>query len=214
MLLVDDEPARVDLRGALGREPDIEVVGEADADADVPALVCAGKPDVVMLDVRLRAADGASATHHLLRTVPDPPRVLVLTAFGNDRDVYDALQAGAAGFLLKRAGPAEVVHAVRTVAAGEAVLFPAAVRELVAVRGRCRQGGLGAAALTPREGEVLRWMARGLSDAEVARELAVGVEEAQAHVAAVIAKLGARGRVQAVIAAYESGFIDPRRPLD
>jgi DNA-binding NarL/FixJ family response regulator len=138
----------------------------------------------------------------------------VLTTFGNDGSVYDALRAGATGFLLKRARPAEIVRAVRTVACGESLLFPAAVRDLVATRGRAGGDELRGAGLTEREGEVLRWMARGLSNAEIARELIVGVETVKTHVGNVLAKLGARDRTQAVVAAYESGFIDPGRPPD
>jgi DNA-binding NarL/FixJ family response regulator len=143
-----------------------------------------------------------------------PPRVLVLTTFGNDGHVYDALQAGATGFLLKRARPVEIVRAVRTVAAGESLLFPAAVRDLVATRGRCGGDALRGAGLTEREGEVLRWVARGLSNAEIAREMVLGVETVETHVGTVLAKVGARDRTQAVVRAYESGFIDPHRPVD
>jgi DNA-binding NarL/FixJ family response regulator len=139
--------------------------------------------------------------------------VLVLTTFGNDGYVYDALQAGATGFLPERADPAEIVQAVRTVAEGESLLFPAAVRELIATQGPAGGDALRSAGLTERECEVLRWMARGLSNAEIARELVVGVETVKTHVGNVLAKLGARDRTQAVVAAYESGFIDPRRPI-
>jgi DNA-binding NarL/FixJ family response regulator len=138
--------------------------------------------------------------------------VLVLTTFGNDGHVYDALQAGATGFLLKRARPAEITQAVRTVAAGDSLLFPAAVRDLMAVQGRTAGDRLARAGLTEREGEVLRAVARGLTNSEIARELVVGVETVKTHVGNILAKLGARDRTQAVIAAYESGFIDPRRP--
>jgi DNA-binding NarL/FixJ family response regulator len=164
--------------------------------------------------VRMPAVDGIAATRHLISTMAEPPRVLVLTTFGNDGYVYDALRAGATGFLLKRARPAEIVQAVRTVAAGESLLFPAAVRDLVATRGRTGGDALRGAGLTEREGEVLRWVARGLSNAEIARELVVGIETVKTHVGNVLAKLGARDRTQAVVVAYESGFIDPHRPFD
>jgi DNA-binding NarL/FixJ family response regulator len=213
LLLVDDEElVRAGLRAILDAEPDIAVLGEAADGSEVPGLVRRFEPDVVLMDVRMPAVDGIAATRHLVRTLPRPPRVLVLTTFGNDSYVYDALQAGATGFLLKRARPAEIVQAVRTVAGGESLLFPAAVRELVATRGQTGGDALRGAGLTEREGEVLRLMARGLSNAEIARELVVGVETVKTHVGNVLAKLGARDRTQAVVAAYESGFIDPHRP--
>jgi DNA-binding NarL/FixJ family response regulator len=215
LLLVDDEElVRAGLRAILDAEPDITVLGEAGDGAEVPGLVRKLGPDVVLMDVRMPAVDGIAATRHLVTTLPEPPRVLVLTTFGNDGHVYDALQAGATGFLLKRAKPADIVQAVRTVAGGESLLFPAAVRDLVATQGRGRGDALRGAGLTEREGEVLRLMARGLSNAEIARELVVGVETVKTHVGNVLAKVGARDRTQAVVAAYESGFIDPRRPLD
>ena len=211
MLLVDDEElVRAGLRAILGAEPDMTVLGEAAAGAEVPGLVRRLAPDVVLMDVRMPAVDGITVTRHLLRAFPDPPRVLVLTTFGNDGHVYEALQAGATGFLLKRARPAEIVQAVRTVAAGDSLLFPAAVRDLIATHGRHAGDALAGAGLTEREGEVLRWMAKGLSNAEIARELVLGVETVQTHVGNVLGKTGARDRTQAVIAAYESGFIDPR----
>lgn len=212
LLVDDDELVRAGLRVILGVEPDIEVVGEAGDGAEVPGLVRSLTPDVVLMDVRMPAVDGISATRHLVRTFQTPPRVLVLTTFGNDGYVYDALQAGATGFLLKRARPAEITQAVRTVAAGDSLLFPAAVRDLMAVQGSAAGDGLAAAGLTDREGEVLRAVARGLTNSEIARELVVGVETVKTHVGNILAKLGARDRTQAVIAAYESGFIDPRRP--
>ena len=213
LLLVDDEElVRAGLRAILDAEPDITVLGEAGDGAEVPGLVRRLEPDVVLMDVRMPAVDGIAATRHLVTSMPQPPRVLVLTTFGNDGHVYDALQAGATGFLLKRARPAEIVQAVRTVAEGESLLFPAAVRDLVATRGRSGGDALRGAGLTEREGGVLRLMARGLSNAEIARELVVGVETVKTHVGNVLAKLGARDRTQAVVAAYESGFIDPRRP--
>lgn len=154
--------------------------------------------------------DGIEATRAVLRTVPDPPKIVVVTTFENDEYVYEALRAGADGFLLKRARPAEIVAAVRLVAEGESLLFPAAVRQLAAEYGnRAARAALDAAALTEREASVLRLMARGLSNAEIAERLVVGTETVKTHVSAVLAKLGARDRTQAVIAAYESGFVSP-----
>ncbi|WP_335935469.1 response regulator transcription factor [Streptomyces sp. PTD5-9] len=212
VLLVDDEPlVRAGLRAVLDAQPDIEVVGEADDGAAVIPLLRQLRPDVVAMDVRMPLMDGIEATRLVLRTVPDPPKILVITTFENDEYVYEALRAGADGFLLKRARPTEIVHAVRLVAEGESLLFPAAVRQLASEYGTNRaRAVLERASLTERESAVLRLMARGLSNAEIAAKLVVGVETVKSHVSAVLAKLGARDRTQAVIAAYESGFVAPR----
>ncbi|MEU1071634.1 MULTISPECIES: response regulator transcription factor [unclassified Streptomyces] len=211
VLLVDDEPlVRAGLRAVLEAQPDIEVVGEAADGAAVIPLVRQLRPDVVAMDVRMPLLDGIEATRAVLRTVQDPPKILVVTTFENDEYVYEALRAGADGFLLKRARPAEIVHAVRLVAEGESLLFPAAVRALAAEYGnREAKKALDKAALTEREAAVLRLMARGLNNAEIAAKLIVGTETVKTHVSAVLAKLGARDRTQAVIAAYESGFVAP-----
>jgi DNA-binding NarL/FixJ family response regulator len=212
VLLVDDEPlVRAGLRAVLEAQPDIEVVGEAADGAAVIPLVRELGPDVVAMDVRMPLLDGIEATRAVLRAVRRPPKILVITTFENDEYVYGALRAGADGFLLKRARPAEIVHAVRLVAAGESLLFPAAVRKLAAEYGNAAaRATMERAALTGREAAVLRLMARGLSNAEIAADLVVGTETVKSHVSAVLAKLGARDRTQAVIAAYESGFVEPR----
>ncbi|WP_030208622.1 response regulator [Streptomyces bikiniensis] len=215
VLLVDDEPlVRAGLRAVLEAQPDIEVVGEAADGAAVIPLVRQRRPDVVAMDVRMPLMDGIEATRAVLRTVREPPKILVVTTFENDEYVYGALRAGADGFLLKRARPAEIVHAVRLVAEGDSLLFPAAVRQLAASYGRERNGSeareaLERAGLTEREADVLRLVARGLSNAEIAARLVVGTETVKSHVSSVLAKLGARDRTQAVIAAYESGFVSP-----
>ncbi|MFF3914428.1 response regulator [Streptomyces sp. NPDC001852] len=212
VLLVDDEPlVRAGLRAVLEAQPDIAVVGEAADGAAVIPLVRQLRPDVVAMDVRMPLMDGIEATRAVLRTVDTPPRILVVTTFEEDEYVYEALRAGADGFLLKRARPAEIVHAVRLVAEGESLLFPASVRQLAARYGgpRRQRAPLAEAGLTEREAEVLRLMARGLSNAEIAARLVVGTETVKSHVSAVLAKLGARDRTQAVIAAYESGFVEP-----
>ncbi|MGW0652130.1 response regulator [Streptomyces umbrinus] len=215
VLLVDDEPlVRAGLRAVLEAQPDIEVVGEAADGAVVIPLVRKLRPDVVAMDVRMPLLDGIEATRAVLRTVDDPPKILVVTTFENDEYVYEALRAGADGFLLKRARPAEIVNAVRLVAEGESLLFPASVRQLAAEYGvgggnPAARAVLDRAALTEREAEVLRLMTRGLSNAEIATRLIVGTETVKSHVSAVLAKLGARDRTQAVIAAYESGFVAP-----
>ncbi|WP_413752539.1 response regulator transcription factor [Streptomyces sp. R-74717] len=209
VLLVDDDAlVRAGLRAILEAQPDIEVVGEAADGAAVIPLVGKVKPDVVAMDVRMPLMDGIEATRAVLRTVTDPPRILVITTFEEDEYVYGALCAGADGFLLKRARPTEIVHAVRIVAEGESLLFPPALRSLAAAHGNeSARRALEKAALTEREGQVLRFVARGLTNAEIAAELHLGTETVKTHVSAVLAKLGARDRVQAVITAYESAFI-------
>ncbi|HEU4542867.1 MAG TPA: response regulator transcription factor [Jiangellaceae bacterium] len=211
VLLVDDEElVRTGLRAILDSQADLKVVGEAADGAEVMPLVRRLRPDVVLMDVRMPAIDGIQATRQLLETMTEPPRVLVITTFENDDYVYEALRAGASGFLLKRARPAEVVEAVRVVARGESLLFPAALRRLVSTyAGRSDDRALAAARLTEREAEVLKLMAAGLSNAEIAERLVVGVETVKTHVGNVLTKLNARDRTQAVITAYESGFVSP-----
>ncbi|MFJ9041846.1 response regulator [Streptomyces sp. NPDC102406] len=215
VLLVDDEPlVRAGLRAVLEAQADIDVVGEAADGAAVIPLVRQLRPDVIVMDVRMPLMDGIEATRTVLRTVPDPPKIVVVTTFENDEYVYGALRAGADGFLLKRARPAEIVHAVRLVAEGDSLLFPAAVRHLASAYGRehgntAARAAMERAALTEREGEVLRLMAQGLSNAEIAARLVLGTETVKSHVSSVLAKLGVRDRTQAVIAAYESGFVAP-----
>ncbi|WP_328375574.1 response regulator transcription factor [Streptomyces sp. NBC_00440] len=211
VLLVDDEPlVRAGLRAVLEAQGDIQVVGEAADGAAVVPLVRQLRPDVVAMDVRMPLLDGIAATRAVLRAFQPPPKILVVTTFENDEYVYQALRAGADGFLLKRARPAEIVHAVRLIAEGESLLFPAAVRALAAEYGNsAAREALDRAALTEREAAVLRLMARGLSNAEIAGRLVIGIETVKSHVSAVLAKLGARDRTQAVIAAYESGFVAP-----
>ncbi|RSM80331.1 DNA-binding response regulator [Amycolatopsis sp. WAC 01375] len=211
VLLVDDEQLiRAGLRAIIASEPDLEVVGEAADGAEVPGLVSRFRPDVVLMDVRMPSVDGIRATTHLMSTMDNPPKVIVVTTFENDDYVYDALLAGASGFLLKRARPEEIVGAIRTVAAGESLLFPAAIRRLAAQRAnRAPQDGLDGAGLTEREREVLRLMAGGLSNVEIAGELYLGVQTVKTHVGNVLAKLGARDRTQAVIKAYDTGFVTP-----
>jgi DNA-binding NarL/FixJ family response regulator len=208
--IADDEPlARSGLRAIVGSEPDLQVVGEAE---DGVAAVAAARrlvPDVVLMDVRMPRVDGIRATQ-LLAKFDVPPAVLIVTTFENDEYVYDALRCGARGFLLKRSTADQVVTAIRTVYGGDSLLFPAAIRKLVSNHGTVRDTGIAHANLTAREQEVLRMMARGLSYGEIAEELVLGVETIKTHVRSVLAKLGVRDRVQAVIVAYESGFIPVR----
>ncbi|MEU4676324.1 response regulator transcription factor [Micromonospora sp. NPDC023737] len=209
LIVDDDELIRVGLRAIIDAQPDLRVLAEAADGAEVLPLVARHRPAVVLMDVRMPGIDGIQATRHLLAASTEPPRVLVVTTFANDEYVYDALRAGASGFLLKRARPAEVVEAVRVVAAGESLLFPAAIRRLVGAYGGQGGDGLRAARLTEREAEVLRLMVAGLSNPEIAARLVVGVETVKTHVGNVLAKLAVRDRTQAVIAAYESGFVTP-----
>ncbi|MFG1925320.1 response regulator [Cryptosporangium sp. NPDC048952] len=209
LLIVDDEElVRMGLRAVLDAQPDLRVVGEAADGAEVPPLVARLRPDVVLMDVRMPATDGIQATRHLSARVDHPPKVLVITTFENDEYVYAALRAGASGFVLKRARPAQLVDAVRVVARGESLLFPAAIRRLAGAYGNGAHR-LADAGLTTRELDVLRRMAAGRSNAEIARDLVLSVETVKTHVGNVLAKLPARDRTQAVIAAYESGLITP-----
>jgi DNA-binding NarL/FixJ family response regulator len=206
--LVDDEPLiRSGLAAVIGAEPDLEVVGQAGDGSEVLDLVGRTAPDVVLMDVRMPGLDGIAATRALVRA-GSAARVLVLTTFANDASVVDALAAGADGFLLKRSTPEEVLHGIRTVARGESLLFPDAVRHLVRRSPAADPAAApGLARLTAREAEVLRLMADGRSNAEIAAVLVVGVETVRSHVAAVLAKTGARDRTQAVVLAYRSGFV-------
>ncbi|MEV7191875.1 response regulator transcription factor [Streptomyces sp. NPDC093510] len=212
VVLADDERmVRTALRAILSAEPGIEVAGEAATGAEAVSVVRELKPDVVLMDVRMPEVDGIRATEQILRTMPQPPRIVVVTTFENDAYVYEALRAGAAGFLLKRADADELVQAVRLVARSESLLFPAAVRALAAEYGRAEPAPPAwVARLTGRENDVLRLMAAGLTNAEIADRMGVGAATVKTHVASVLAKTGARDRTQAVIAAYEAGFMKAR----
>jgi DNA-binding NarL/FixJ family response regulator len=211
VLLVDDERLiRAGLAAIINAEADLAVVGEAADGAEVPDAVARLRPDVVLMDVRMPRLDGIQATRHLLAALPDPPRIIVVTTFENDEYVYDALKAGAHGFLLKRTRPEEILQAIRLVAQGDSLLFPAAIRALAAEHGP--SGGRGArwhGQLTEREADVLRLMAKGRSNAEIAAELFVSPQTVKTHVGNILAKLQARDRTQAVILAYETAFITP-----
>jgi len=214
VLLVDDQPLlRTGFRMILSAEPDLLIVGEA---ADGASGVEAARrllPDVVLMDIRMPVMDGIAATRALAGPgVENPAKVLILTTFGLDEYVVEALRAGASGFLLKDAPPDDLVEAIRIVAAGEALLAPSVTRRLLdRVASRlppARENAIPALSeLTERELEVLKLVARGLSNAEIAEKLVVSETTIKTHVSRVLAKLEIRDRVQAVILAYETGLV-------
>ena len=207
--IVDDDPlVRMGLRAIVGSEPGWEVVAEAGDGEGAVAAVAEHAPDVVLMDVRMPGMDGLTATEKISRDFPDV-RVLVLTTFEVDEYVFQAMRAGAAGFVLKRVPPADLVEAVRVVAAGESLVFPASTRAVIERFAETQRAEI--PDLTSRETEVLVMLARGLSNAEIAAEWVVSVETVKSHVASVFMKLGVANRTQAVIAAYETGFVRPGR---
>jgi DNA-binding NarL/FixJ family response regulator len=213
VLIADDQAlVRVGLRKILENEPETTVVGEAVNGED--AVTAAGRlrPDVVLMDIRMPVLDGIEATRRIVRAQPDT-RVLILTTFGLDTYVYDALRAGASGFMLKDAPPEEISAAIRIVASGEALLAPtvtrAVIEEFVRQRPAAAPVAPPVAELTPREREVLDLLARGLSNAEICEQLVISEATAKTHVARILQKLDLRDRVQTVIYAYESGLVTP-----
>jgi DNA-binding NarL/FixJ family response regulator len=215
VLIADDQVlVRTGFRVILDSEPDIEVIGEAGDGHQAVAAVEARLPDVVLMDIRMPNLDGIEATR-LLTHRQSPPRVLILTTFDVDEYVYEALRAGASGFLLKDAGADELLHAVRVIAAGDALLSPSITRRLIADfanRPPARDQPEVLADLTARELEVLRLVARGLSNAEIATALVVGDATVKTHVARIFAKLDLHDRAQAVVLGYESGLVQPGAP--
>jgi DNA-binding NarL/FixJ family response regulator len=214
ILLVDDqEMVRAGFRMILGTEDDLDVVGEARDGERAVWETERLQPDVVLMDVQMPVLDGIAATRRIVASATmRASRVLILTTFERDDYVWEALQAGASGFLLKNASPEELIHAVRVVAAGDALLAPSVTRRLIAdmVRPRSRpELAAQLAALTDRECEVLRGMAAGLSNAELAGRLVVGEATIKTHVSRVLLKLNLRDRVQAAAFAYESGLVQP-----
>jgi DNA-binding NarL/FixJ family response regulator len=210
VVIADDQPlVRTGLRMILSAEPDITVVAEAaDGRAAIEA-VAEHRPDVVLMDVRMPGTDGIEATR-VVTAGDDPPRVLVLTTFDLDEIVYDALRAGASAFLLKDAPEERLTAAIRVVAEGGSLFAPSVTRRLIeefARRGPDTTVDLGG--LTDRETEVLRLVARGMSNQEIAAHLYVTENTVKTHVARLLMKLGVRDRVQAVVAAYESGLVRP-----
>ncbi len=213
VLLADDQAmVRAGFRLILSAEPDIKVAGEA---ADGVEAVAAGRrlrPDVTLMDVRMPRLDGIAATRRLLQDGATPTRIVVLTTFDVDFHVYEALRAGASGFLLKNASPEDLVRAIRVVAAGAALLDPAVTRRVIEEFARIPAPGPRpneVALLTDRELEVLHLVARGMSNAEIAATLVVSEATVKTHVAKMLNKLRLRDRIQAVVYAYEHGLVRP-----
>ena len=214
VLLADDQALiRVGLRKILEFEPDTEVVGEAGNGEEAARETGRLQPDVVLMDIRMPVLDGIEATRRITAAHPGS-RVLILTTFGLDKYVYDALRAGASGFMLKDAPPEEIVGAVRLVARGEALLAPAVTRAVIEEFARTPPARRttpppAVAELTPREREVLALLLRGLSNPEICGRLFISDATAKTHVARILQKLGLRDRVQAVIYGYENGLVEP-----
>jgi DNA-binding NarL/FixJ family response regulator len=217
ILLADDqELLRMGFRMVLEAQDDLEVVGEAGDGAEAVALTRELEPDVVLMDVRMPNMDGVQATRALVEG-GSRSHIIILTTFDLDEYAHAGLRAGASGFLLKDAPTADLLSAIRAVASGEAVVAPSTTRRLLATIAHqlpvaeTGAGLPGPSSLTPREGEVLIAVARGLSNAEIAEELVVSDTTVKTHVARVLMKLGLRDRVQAVVLAYESGVVAPGR---
>jgi DNA-binding NarL/FixJ family response regulator len=211
ILIVDDQAVvRLGFQALLESQPDMTVVATAGDGHEAVRLTGSLRPDVVLMDVRMPVMGGIEATAAIQR-LPGPPSVLVFTTFDLDEYVYDALRAGASGFLLKDATPEAILNAVRVIGAGEALLAPAVTRRLIsefAARVRLRPPA-GLQDLTPREREVFQMVAAGLSNAEIAASLHLAEQTVKTHVSGVLLKLGLRDRVQAVVLAYESGVVVP-----
>ena len=210
VLLADDQAlVRSGFRMILENRSDIEVVGEAQNGVEAIDLAREQTPDVILMDVRMPELDGVEATRRLVAS-GSPARVLILTTFDLDEYVYEAIRAGASGFLLKDVQPVELVDAIRVVAAGNALFGPTATQRLIERFGELpKQAPPSLDALTDREREILRLLARGLSNAELAERLFVSETTVKSHVSSVLRKLGVRDRVQAVIAAYDAGLVRP-----
>ena len=215
VLLADDQTlVRAGFRMIIDAQPDMAVVGEAADGSEAVEEARRLRPDVLLMDIRMPGVDGIEATRRLVAD-GSPARIVMLTTFDLDEYVYGAMKAGASGFLLKTAPPHQLTAAIRDAAAGETLVAPAITRRLVEeFVGRPRpsvDGPPSLAELTPRELEVLSFVAQGLSNAELARELFVSEATVKTHVARILMKLGLRDRVQAVVLAYESGLVRPGR---
>jgi DNA-binding NarL/FixJ family response regulator len=211
----DHQVVRTGFAALLDTQPDFAVVGTASDGAEAVTAARELRPDVVLMDVRMPNTDGIEATRQLAGSGPGGPRILILTTFDLDEYVYDALCAGASGFLLKDVTAERLFDAVRVIAAGEALLAPSVTRRLISefalMRPRADMHSAAVlAALTPRETQVLRLVAEGLSNQEISARLVVTEETVKTHVSRVLSKLGLRDRTQAVVTAYESGLVVPR----
>ncbi|MEV0289970.1 response regulator transcription factor [Kribbella sp. NPDC050820] len=209
VLVVDDqEMVRAGFTALLNAQPDLEVVGQAGDGAEAVALAAELGPDVILMDVRMPVMDGLAATRRILEN--GTARVVMLTTFDLDDYVYAALRAGASGFLLKHSTPDELANAVRVVAAGDALLAPSVTRRLVEDFARVQPVvPITPVHLTPRETDVLRLVARGLSNRQVAAELVLAEQTVKTHVSNILTKLDLRDRAQAVVYAYEAGVVSP-----
>jgi DNA-binding NarL/FixJ family response regulator len=214
VMLVDDQQlVRAGLRMILGSEDDVTIVGEAEDGRRAVEMVPAARPDVILMDVQMPVLDGLAATRQVLSVHADVgARVIILTTFERDDYLFDALSAGASGFLLKNAPPEDIIDAVRVVAAGDALLAPSVTRRVIAefaAHPRTTGDTQLLESLTDREEEVLRLIARGLSNSEIARQIHLGEATVKTHVSSLLVKLGVRDRVQAVVLAYERGIVRP-----
>jgi DNA-binding NarL/FixJ family response regulator len=210
----DHQVVRAGFAALLDTQPDFTVVGTAADGAEAVRKCRELRPDVVLMDVRMPGTDGIEATRQLSGSAPQVPRILILTTFDLDEYVYDALAAGASGFLLKDATAERLFDAVRVIAAGDALLAPAVTRRLIGEFARMRVRSATSPvpalrSLTPRETQVLRLIAEGLSNTEISARLVVTEETVKTHVSRVLSKLGLRDRTQAVVAAYETGLVVP-----
>jgi len=217
VLIADDQAlVRVGLRKILDAEPEAEIAGEAGDGEEAVSEARRLRPDVVLMDIRMPVLDGIEATRRIVTAQPST-RVLILTTFGLDTYVYEALRAGASGFMLKDAPPEEIAAAVRIVASGEALLAPAITRAVIEEFARQAPAQTpvsptAIAELTPREHEVFELLARGMSNPEICKQLFITEATAKTHVARILQKLDLRDRVQAVIYAYETGLVAPGSP--
>ncbi len=210
LLLADDQQLiRDGLRLILDFQPDMEVVGEAADGVETLQKIHELRPDVVLLDIQMPRLDGLEVTEQIMTATGAHPRILILTTYDLDEYLYKALRAGASGFLLKDVSRGQLTHAVRVVAAGDELLAPAITRRLIAEFTARPRNGARLELLTPRESDVLRAAARGLSNLEIATELILSETTVKTHLAHVYTKYGLRDRAQAVVLAYESGLVQP-----
>jgi DNA-binding NarL/FixJ family response regulator len=211
LLVDDDDLMRAGLRSVLSSDDTIEVVGEAGDGGEAVGRVRETQPEIVLMDIRMPGVDGISATREVLAGSPDV-KVVVLTTFEDDDYIFDALSAGASGFLLKRTTPEELISAIHAVAEGDSLLSPSVTRRVIDRMATQPVAGLSGARLeklTPREREVLELIGRGLSNREIAESFVIEESTVKTHVKRILMKLGLRDRVQAVILAYETGLIRP-----